>query len=176
MLVAMSVFGWLAWTSLKEPGHGEVAGARPSNTAASAIPDERFQLLAGFQAPDYMPEPGGSKSFHAAMASYQNKDYANAASRLRTITIAKPGFVEARFYLGISLLLSGNRIAGIQELRTVTMAATGPYLEQARFYLAKGLIAEHDITRAEQQLQAVIAQHGDLETQATVLLGQIEHS
>lgn len=176
MLVAMSVFGWLAWTSREEPGVGRVAGALPANTATSAIPDERYELLAAFQPPEYTPDPAAPKSFPAAMAKYAKQDYAGTASALRTVADSKPDFVAARFYLGVSLLLSGNRIEGIQELRALTMAGDNPYLERARFYLAKGLIAEHDIARAQQQLQDLIAQHGHLEKQATVLLSQIRSS
>jgi TolA-binding protein len=176
MLVAMSVFGWLAWTSWEEPGVGRVAGARPANTAAGSISDESYELLAAFRPPEYLPEPGAPKSFQAAMALYEKQDYAGAASALRAVSDAQPDFVAARFYLGISLLLKGERIAGIQELRDLAETPDGPYLERARFYLAKGLIAEHDIGRAQRQLEDLIAQHGDLEKQATVLLGQIRRS
>lgn len=176
MLVAMSVFGWLAWVSHGEPGVGHVAGTRPQNAVTNSIPDERYELLAAFEAPEYLPKPGAPKSFQMAMARYEKKDYAGAASELRTITGANPDFVPAQFYLGISLLLAGDRISGIQELRALTMAGDNPYLERARFYLAKGLIAEHDITRAQQQLEELIAQHGNLEKQATVLLGEIRPS
>jgi predicted Zn-dependent protease len=176
MLVAMGVFGWLAWTSRAEPGIGRVAGGRPSNTAASPISDEQYELLAAFDAPSYVAEARAPKSFQSAMARYAKQDYAGAASALRAIADADPGFVAAKFYLGISLLLAGDRIAGIQELRALTMAADSPYLERARFYLAKGLIAEHDIQRAQRQLEDLISQHGDLEKQATVLLSQIRAS
>jgi TolA-binding protein len=176
MLVAMSVFGWLAWTSRAEPGIGRVAGTRPSNSATSPIPDEQYDLLAAFEAPAYKPQRGAPKTFPAAMTLYSKRDYAGAAFALRAVMDAQPQFVPAKFYLGISLLLTGDRIAGIQELRDVTMAGNGPYLERARFYLAKGLIGEHDLTRAQQQLEDVIAQHGALEKQATVLLGRIRAS
>jgi predicted negative regulator of RcsB-dependent stress response len=176
MLVAMGVFGWLIWSAKDEPGIGLVARAQPTNTATSAIPDERYELLAAFQPPEYTADPAAPKSFQAAMAKYAKQDYAGTASALRTVADSKPDFVAARFYLGIALLLSGNRIGGIQELRALTTAGDNPYLERARFYLAKGLIAEHDITRAQQQLQDLIAQHGDLEKQATVLLSQIRSS
>jgi len=176
MLVAMSVFAWLAWTSREESGVGRVAGAQPANSAINVIPDERYELLAAFQPPEYAPDAAGSKSFQDAMAKYEKQDYAGAAPALRTVADAQPGFMPARFYLGVSLLLSGNRIEGIQELRALTMAGDNPYMERARFYLAKGLIAEHDITRAQQQLQDLIAQHGRLEKQATVLLSQIRSS
>jgi len=173
MLVAMSVFGWLAWTSRQEAGVGRVAGARPLSAATSPIPDERYELLAAFEAPAYVSEPGAPKSFLTAMALYGKQDYAGAASALRPVTNAKPDFVAARFYLGISLLLGGDRISGIQELRALTETRDKSYLERARFYLAKGLIAEHDSHRAQEQLEGVIALHGDLEKQAAVLLTQI---
>jgi TolA-binding protein len=172
LLVAVSVFGWLAWTSHEEPGVGRVAGGRPPS-AASQIPDEQYELLSAFEAPAFVREPRASKAFQAAMTHYTKQDYAGAASALRAIADAQPAVAPARFYLGISLLLAGDRIAGIQELRALTTAGNSPYLERARFYLAKGLIAEHDVPRAQQQLQDLIAQHGDLEKQAAVLLAQI---
>jgi len=181
MLVAMSVFGWLAWTSREEPGVGRVAGARPPgspavNTATSSISDESYELLAAFRPPKYTPEKGASKSFQAAMARYEKQDYAGAASALRAVSDAQPDVAAAKFYLGVSLLLKGDRIAGIQELRDLAETPDSPYLERARFYLAKGLIAEHDLERAQRQLEDLIAQHGDLEKQATVLLGQIRRT
>jgi predicted negative regulator of RcsB-dependent stress response len=172
MLVAMGVFAWLAWTSRQEPGVGRVAGAR-AQTPAGNIPDERYELLAAFRAPEYVPEWPAPKDFENAMRRYEKQDFAGALPELRAATNVTPAFIPARFYLGICLLLTGDHISGIQELRAVTGSGDTPYLEQARFYLAKGLIAEHDIPRAQTQLESVIAQHGDLEKQAIVLLAQI---
>jgi hypothetical protein len=172
MLIAMGVFGWLAWTSRQEPGVGRVAGARVQ-AAASPIPDERYELLAAFRAPEYVPESGAPKDFKNAMQRYASQDFAGAIPGLRAAAAATPSFIPARFYLGICLLLTRDRISGIQELRAVTEAGDTPYLERARFYLAKGLIAEHDIRHAQTQLESLIALHGDLEKQATALLAQI---
>jgi hypothetical protein len=172
MLVAMGVFGWLAWTSRQESGVGRVAGA-VVNAPAITIPDERYELLAAFQAPEYVPESHAPKAFENAMQLYANQNWAGAIPGLRATAKSTPGFVPAHFYLGICLLLTGDPIAGIEELRGVIDAGPNPYLERARFYLAKGLIAEHDIVRAQTQLKALIAQHGDLEKQATALLTQI---
>lgn len=172
MLVAMGVFGWLAWTSREEPGIGRVAGAR-MQAPASSIPEERYEMLAAFRAPGYVSEASAPKDFHRAMLRYANQDFAGAIPELRAAANATPRFIAARFYLGICLLLTGDRLSGIEELRAVTEAGDTPYLEQARFYLAKGLIAEHDIPRAQTQLEKLIAQHGDLETQAAALLAQI---
>ncbi len=142
----------------------------------SSISDESYELLAAFRPPKYTPELNAPKSFQAAMVRYEKQDYAGAASALRAVSDAQPNFEAAKFYLGVSLLLKGERIAGIQELRDLAETPDSPYLERARFYLAKGLIAEHDIQRAQQQLEDLIAQHGDLEKQATVLLGQIRRT
>jgi TolA-binding protein len=176
MLVAMSVFGWLAWTSHAESGVGHVAGGRPASAAANAIPDERYEFLAAFSAPEYVPMKGASKPFQAAMSLYQKHDYSGAASALRAIADAQRGLGDARFYLGVSLLLAGDRIGGIQELRALTDAGDSPYLERGRFYLAKGMLAEHDAKRAQEQLENLIEQHGNLEKQATALLEQIRSS
>jgi TolA-binding protein len=176
MLVAMSVFGWLAWTSHGESGVGHVAGGRPAGAAASTIPDERYEFLASFAAPEYVPLRGAPEPFQAAMSFYKKQNYSNAASALRGVTDTAPNFAPARFYLGISLLLSGDRIGGIQELRTLTDAGDSPYLERGRFYLAKGLLAEHDAKRAQEQLENLIEQHGNLEKQAAALLEQIRSS
>jgi hypothetical protein len=180
MLVAMGVFGWLVWISGHEPGVGRVAGAR-TQAPAGSIPDERYEMLAAFRAPDYVPETPAPKDFQKsdfqhAMTFYARQDFAAAIPELRAAANATPSLIAARFYLGICLLLTGDRISGIQELRAVTEAGDTPYLERSRFYLAKGLIAEHDISRAQTQLKSLIAQHGELERQATVLLAQIRPS
>jgi predicted negative regulator of RcsB-dependent stress response len=171
MLVAMGVFGWLAWTSRQEPGIGRVAGA-PKQAVSASIPEERYELLAAFRAPQYSVDPAAPATFKDGMKHYTNQDFAGAIPALRML----PDFPAARFYLGICLLLTGDRISGIQELRAISDAGSGPYLERSRFYLAKGLIAEHDIAHAQKQLESVIAQHGDLESQAAALLAQITPS
>jgi len=175
MLLATAVFTWLVWSSKHEPGVGRVAGPRPSTTVEDSIPDERYQALAAFQAPAYKAQRGDPDGIQTAMVLYTQQDFRAAAAALRPIANAKPEIAQVRFYLGISLLQSGDRIAGIQELRELTEAA-GPFQERARFYMAKGLLAEHDVRRAREQLEEVIAQHDDLEKQAAALLDQIKQS
>ena len=182
MLVAVGVFGWLAWISKEEPGVGRVAGAVPAIAGTKSLPDEDYERLAAFSAPPYTPAPHASKSskapisFQAAMSLYTMQDYRGAAAQLAAVTNAEPDLVAAKFYRGVSLLLAGERIAGIQELRAITEAGDSLYLERAHFYLAKGLIAEHDLRRAQEQLEKVTAQHGDLEKQAAMLLAEIRPS
>lgn len=173
-LIAMGVFGWLAWSSRHETGFGHVAGPVSAASApTSSLADEDYDRLAAFMPPVYRNEPHASKPFQSAIALYNSQKYREASAALRTIARAQPDFDAARFYLGISLLLAGDRIAGIQELGDLTDSGHSPYLERARFYLAKALIGEHDLRRAQEQLQAIVAQHGALEKQATALLAEI---
>jgi hypothetical protein len=116
MLIAMGVFGWLAWTSRQEPGIGRVAGAR-AQVPASPISDERYELLAAFPAPEYVPKSRPPKDFQNAMKRYASQDFVGAIPELRAAANTAPSFIAARFYLGICLLLTGDRISGIQELR-----------------------------------------------------------
>jgi len=166
MCVAIGVFTWLAHESRQEAGMGRTANAKPR--PVDNIPDERYELLAAFPAPVYVPVASDPVPFSKAMQHYAHADYSGAIPKLRAINSA-----EARFYLGICLLLTNQRISGIEELRSVTQSGDGPYLERARFYLAKGLIAEHDAKRAQEQLEKVATGHGDLEKEARILLSQI---
>jgi hypothetical protein len=172
LAIAVGVFSWLAWESHKENGLGRTANARPQETGP--IPAERYELLAAFAAPAYTPAPSDPSAFKKSMEPYAKGNCAGAIPGLHAITIAQPSFVPARFYLGICQLLTDDRISGIEELRTVAEAGDSPYLERGGFYLAKGLIAEGDIRQAKEQLEKAIAQHGDLEKQAQVLLVQIQ--
>ena len=175
MLIAVSVFAWLAWSSHEEPGVGHVAAAQPVSPSA-AIPDEEYQQMAAFQAPAYSGGARSPKAFQNAMRLYSAGDYKAAIPELRRVTAADPGLSAAKFYLGVSLLLNGDHISGIQELRIIVDAGNDPYLARARFYLAKGLLAEHDLPRAQAQLEEVAKQPGDLGTQAAALLAQIKNS
>jgi predicted Zn-dependent protease len=173
MAIAVGVFVWVASESRKEAGLGRTANARP--TITGRIPEERYELLARFVPPAYQPGMGVAESqeFKRAMEQYLKGDDATALAGLRAVSKAQPDSVEIRFYLGICLLLTNDRSAGIQDLRSVVAVGDTPYLEWARFYLAKALIGAHDIAQAEQQLKSVIEMHGEFEKQAQVLLSQI---
>jgi hypothetical protein len=175
LLVAVSVFAWLAWTSYQEPGVGHVAGAQPVRPSA-AISDQDYQSMAAFEAPPYAGEARAPKQFQVAMRLYSTHDYKDAMPLLQAVETSHPGLVAARFYLGICLLLTGNDISGIEELRAAIAAGSSPYEDQARFYLAKGLLAEHDVSRARAELEAISLRAGNLRTEAAALLTQIKSS
>src|SRR5579884_1119021 len=137
MLVAVGVFAWLASDSRRQAGLGRTASARPSITGH--IPEERYQLLARFVPPAYQAAAGvaAPPEFQQAMKLYVRGDDAGAVPGLREAIQAHPDLIEPRFYLGVCLLLTSDRKSGIEDLRKVVAAGNTPYLERARFYLAK---------------------------------------
>src|SRR5579863_7146836 len=143
MAIAVAVFAWLASESRKEAGEGRTANARP--VKGQPVPPERLQLLAQFNAPEFSIKAGVTPhGFSQAMQKYSANDYKGAIPALRSIVEADPDFVPARFYLGICLLLAGDRPGGIEQLRSVASSLRSPYVERARFYLAKALLAQGD--------------------------------
>lgn len=152
---------------------GRTANAAPP--PMRHIPPERIALLAHFEPPEYdaSDNAGGSPDFRAAMEHYRKRDYAGAVSGLRAAAQAEPRSVEARFYLAICLLLTNDRPGGIQLLKDVTAGGDTPYLEPARFYLAKALLREGNLAGADLQLRIIIEMHGKLKKQAQALHAQI---
>ncbi len=165
MFIAISVFVWLALESRRDAGAAQAAQTGP-------IPVERFQLLAQFEAPRY--SPGGTQAsshtrqFNLAMEHYLKGDFAGAIPGLR----ASDG-PEAAFYLGLCSLLTGDSTEGVKDLQLVIGAGATPYLEPARYYLAKALLGRGDIQGARAQLENVIAMHGGFEQRSKSLLTQI---
>jgi hypothetical protein len=170
----VGVFAWLAVQSHREAGLGRTANAAPP--PLREIPAERIELLARIEPPEYeaaAASMNGSPEFRAAMERYRRRDYVGAVLGLRAATQFQPQSVEARFYLAICLLLTNDRLAGIQELQTVIGAGDTPYLERSHFYLAKALLGDRNISAAERELRKVAEMHGQLEKQAQVLQAQI---
>jgi len=163
MLCAVAVFLWSVFQSRREGGG--VTARRATVTDAD---------LARFFPPAYNGSPPAAHDFASAIELYSHRDYAAAVPALRAAADAHPELIAARFYLGVCELYSGARDAGVTDLKKTVAAGGGPYREQARFYLAKGLIGSGDIPAAKDQLEQVIALHGDLEQQAEMILAKLK--
>jgi hypothetical protein len=152
---------------------GRTANAAPP--PMRHIPPERITILARFDPPEYEPanDAQNSPEFRSAMEHYNRHDYAGALSGLRAAVQAQPQSVEERFYLAICLLLTSDRSEGIQVLKDVTGGGNTPYLESARFYLAKALLSEGNLAGADLQLRIIVEMHGQLEKQAQALHAQL---
>lgn len=157
---------WKGQPTPQSPTRQEVAVVAPP-----AKPS--YDLLARFDPPAYRPSTlrGAEKtpkSFAAAMKLYSAGDFAGAGAGLRGLS-----GVEAVYYLGVSELLSGNRTTGIAELRNVVTLGDTPYLSEARFYLAKGLLGDGDLAGARSQLETLIKDKSELAPKAEELLKQL---
>lgn len=141
-------------------------------------PAPAYELLARFDPPVYRPDTlrgsgGPARAFRDAMKLYSTGDYAAASGGLRAEIASSPGSVEARYYLGICELLSGDPTGGIAELGRVIAAGDTPFLSEARFYSAKAELAGNHVDAARAQLRTLVAEHSELAPQATEILRQL---
>lgn len=175
MLIAIGIF---IWSTVESKREGARVTASESPRTGGGMAMAQYEVLARVFPPAYR-EVGDAQSprpaeFRTAIERYSNRDYSAAIDGLGAVVEKHPGLVEARLYLGICYLFTNNRPAGIAELRNVVDAGQTPYLEQARFYLAKGLLGTGDIAGTRQQLNEAIAMHGEMAQQAETLLTRIK--
>jgi len=154
---------------------GMTPKAEQAPTVAAVKPkvEPSYELLARFDPPSYRPSTLRSsertaRSFEIAMKLYSAGDFAGAATALRTTNS-----VEARYYLGISELLSGDVTGGTADLQKVIAAGDTPYLSEARFYLAKAFLKAHNVAGSREQLEKLVEEKSELAPRATELLGQL---
>jgi hypothetical protein len=171
---------WVAWSAIAAvliAGFGLAVKQAPKAPRPKAIiagtPPE-ILLLARVDPPRYTPSNLRSASAdrdqqcRAAMTKYAEGDYAGAAAGLRGLDTA-----AARFYLGIADLMTGRVDDAVTELRGTEAMGETPYLEEARFFLAKALLAKQDAAGAARSLEQTIALAGDRKAEATGLLEQL---
>ncbi len=162
----------------------EVRTAQTNPAAAITVPgpSPELQLLARVDAPRYTAPnlrsaaPARDTQFRAAMAKYAAGEYAVAAEALRGLANGGPETAAARFYLGICEMMTGDANDAAEHLRATASLGETPYLEEARFFLAKALLAKQDTAGATQALEQTIALTGDRETEARRLLEQLRHA
>jgi hypothetical protein len=107
------------------------------------------------------------------MSRYGDGDLAGALPELEIASRMAPEAPGPRFFLGVCLLLESRVEEGVERLRQTVALGDTPYLEEARFYLAKGLLLGGDRAAAEAELDQVIALEGDLEGEARELLERL---
>ena len=173
MLIAIGMFAWSYVQSGREGSH---VTASESPRTGGRIAADAYETLSRVFPPawrDLAPQSQRPVELRTAIKNYSDRDYPAAIAMFAAVRNQRPDCVEARLYLGICYLAGDDRAAGIAELRSVVAAGNTPYLEQARFYLAKGLLGTGDIAGARRQLNDAIAMHGDLEQAAETLLARI---
>jgi hypothetical protein len=119
------------------------------------------------------PDADASGSFAWAMAPYDARDFAGAADRLGQRLRTDPGDERARFYLGVSLLLTGHPDQSVDPLRRV-VEESDLLSSNASWYLAVACLKTGDVDRATALLRDLAAQEGNRGARARQLLGEIE--
>jgi hypothetical protein len=138
--------------------------------AAGYAPDDSHGIVwRGGEGPAATPEEG---SLAWAMEPYVAKDYVGAVERLNRRVRDDPGDEQARFYLGVSLLLTGHPAESVEPLRRVA-EESDPLSSDASWYLAVAWIKTGDEDRAVALLQDLAAQPGDRGERARALLADI---
>jgi hypothetical protein len=175
---------------------GVAAWLGMSRSADDGVPAPRVPALPDAPVPGTPPAPGwaaftsiapaaytepalrgatdpGERDFREAMRFYRRGDYPAAIPRLRAGVAAEPARADRAFFLGVSLLLVGQDPEGVEQLRKVVALGDTPFLEEARIYIARGLLRAGDVPAARAELEAVVAMQGDREPEARGLLKQI---
>ena len=179
----LGVGGLAAWFGM--PRSADDGVPPPPGPALPAVPVPVAPQAPGWAAlasvaPAAYTEPAlrgatdpGERAFREAMRLYQRGDYSAAIPRLRAVAAAEPARADRAFFLGVSLLLVGQDPEGVEQLREVVALGDTPFLEEARIYIARGLLRAGDVPAARAELEAVVAMQGDREPEARGLLKQI---
>jgi tetratricopeptide (TPR) repeat protein len=154
--------------------------APPTQTMQPGPVGPSLAELARFDPPTYTPavlrgaQDEAMRKFRVAMKHYQQGDYARAITGLREAAKLNPKDAGALFFLGVSLLLSGQTDDGIAALQQSVALGDTPYLEEAHYYLAKAFLHKSDLAAAEAELQKTVQLKGDLEGKAQELSQAIQ--
>ena len=107
------------------------------------------------------------------MRRYQKGDYGGAILGLRGALKLDPHATDARFYLGMSYLLTGQTDSAIENLRQIAQEGNSIYVESAHFFLAKALIRRNNLALAENELSQVAALQGTHAAEARSSIEQL---
>ena len=120
------------------------------------------------------PDDATYKGFQAAMLWYNVRDYRKTAEALRRVAEGDKKAAAPRFYLAICELALKETDQAMNDLRAVIALDDPQYLEEAHFFLAKGLLASNDLREAREELFRTIRLAGDRLTEARQVLDQLE--
>ena len=178
MIILLVGFGvWQGWRWY-DTRTGPATAAQKVEQSPSNIPS--LILLAAVEPAPYTRvtlrgnEDEATREFQVAMRHYLKKDYAGAITGLRASLRRDPDAIDARFYLGVSYLLTNQTDSAVEELLRTTSAGDSPYLEGAHFYLAKAFLHKNNPARAKDELRKAVALRGRYEAEAQKLIEALQ--
>ena len=99
-------------------------------------------------------------AFAAAMTAYGAGDYSRAATQLGALVNAGVASPPVNFFLGASLLMTGQPHPAAAALAQVIAAGDTPYAADARYYRALALLQNDQPDSAEALLRAAVRDAG----------------
>jgi len=179
LVLGLAVAFWLPRRAPTPPPSAD-AGSRAVTVAAPAPGASSLAELARVEAPPWTPtrlrgpESEASRRFRDAMEPYAKGDWGAALPLLREAARLQPEAADAAFYRGACALLVGHREEAVESLRRVVALGETPFLEEARFYLAKAYLGAGEIEPARQELNAVVGLDGERRETARQILERLE--
>lgn len=117
--------------------------------------------------------PSALDAFRLAMRPYAGGDFLLAAARLEKLVAAHPELREARFFLGVSLLLTGHSGDAAAHLGQVVDETGQHVVPEHRWYLALALLKADRPENALRQLDLLQQQGGPYASRAAELGAQV---
>jgi tetratricopeptide (TPR) repeat protein len=100
-------------------------------------------------------------------------DYAGAIPGLRAAAGLRPDAPQYAFFLGACQLLTNQVDPAVADFQRAIALGESPFLEEARFYLAKARLRQGNLPAARDELARTIERRGRLEEDARQLLAQV---
>lgn len=117
--------------------------------------------------------PDAAAELRVAMQRYGAGDYVEAAKRLAGLLDAHPDLQEARFFLGVSLLLTGRSSEATVQLAQVVETAGQDRVPEHCWYFAVALLKADRRDEALVQLDGLVQQGGRYASRAAELRAQV---
>jgi hypothetical protein len=156
------------------------AATKPVATgeAAAGPTVSRRPLPGGFEAPAFFAltmrgQAAPDDPLQDARTAYGQGDFPTAARLLAARQRAGTATAEVAFYLGVSLLKSGDVDAGLAALGDAAASGQAPFAVEAHYYAARGHLSAGREADARAALDRYIALQGDLEREALTLRRQL---
>jgi tetratricopeptide (TPR) repeat protein len=161
-------------------GQPSTPASAPSPAGPPATPGPSLADLARVDPPPYTAsrlrgvEDEAGARYHAAMKRYVQGDFRGAIAGLSAAATLDPEAPHVLFFLGVSRLAAGEPDAGIEALRRTIALGDSPFIEEARFFLAKGYLQKRDVEAAERELARAVQLRGAREAEARQMLADLK--
>ena len=171
LIVGLLTFNIMRRSSAPGPSSAAVQPPQPARSS------QQIAQLADLRLPPYretiLRGTAEDSVFARGMRQYASGACALSIRTLAHVKARSAYSRAAQFYSGVCAMKIGDYPAAENLLHSVASGADSPQQEWAWYYLAQIALVRSDVTGARQNLDQVIALHGDLESQAQKQLAEL---